>query len=148
MTCSTMPLLILDSLRSRPSRASAAAIGHRFVLNGAPRALNLLGIDALAEMICDWSVALLEEAVNDPSRAFGTRQYAISKLGELLSTAIDRGYSHATREDGHRLVIPAKAELEARKDESPFREIQAVEDLCNHVSQAVAEGIFEQLPDF
>ena len=67
---------ILDALRNRPSRASAAAIGHHFVLNGAPPTLSIAGINALGEMMCDWSVAILEETINDPTRTYEVRRYA------------------------------------------------------------------------
>jgi hypothetical protein len=139
---------ILDSLRHRPSRASAAAIGHGFVLNGAPPAVGMLGVDALCEMICDWSVAILEEAINDPSRNYGVRRHALERLCQLVMVSIDRGYTGIAKVTCSRLAHEAEAELKVRKGQTDFQEIQAVEDLCGHLSQAVADGVFGELPDF
>jgi hypothetical protein len=101
----------------------------------------------LCEMICDWSVAILEEAINDPTRCYDVRQYAITKLGELLIEAVERGYSRITRQECFQLVSEAKARLKAGKDDPCFED-QAVEDLCGHLSQAIADNFFGELPDF
>jgi hypothetical protein len=141
-------LAVLDSLIRRPSRASAAAIGHHFILNGAHPALGILGIDALASMTCDWAVAILEETISDASRGYRLRQYTLTKLGELLTDAIEHGYPAVTKRECCRLVEEARAQLEAHKYEAQSCEIQAVEHLSSHLSQAVEDGLFGQLPDF
>ena len=141
-------LPILDALRNLPSRASAAAIGHHFVLNGGPPTLRIAGIDALAEMICDWSVAILEEAINDSTRADKVRSYALATVGKLLSTAIARGYGAVTKEECHQWMEEAQAEMTAHNGKSHPLEFGPVVELCSHLSQAVADGLYGQLPDF
>jgi hypothetical protein len=143
-----MPLAIINSLAGRPSRASAAAIGHEFVLNGAPPRLAVRGLDALSEMVCDWTVAILEEAVNDPTRAFLIRRQALLKLRDLLAGAVDRGYPHLDRSACHHLAREAMHELDDARDSDRECEGRAIEDLADHLSQAVDEGYFKELPDF
>ena len=139
---------VLDSLVRRPSRASAAAIGHEFVLNGAQPNLRHLGLDALDKMVCDWSVAILEETIDEPTRGFHLRQHAVTKLRDLVKVAIDRGYSAINSTACHQLARAAQAELRSQVVKGQVWEIRAVEDLCDHLSQAVADGFFGELPDF
>ena len=73
MTTLAAPMPMLAALASRPSRASAAAIGHQFILNGEAPALRMRGLDVLGNMVCDWSVAILEQAIEDPSCGFLVR---------------------------------------------------------------------------
>ena len=148
MTLVGMHESVLHSLFSRPSRASAAAIGHQFILGDAPPALCVRGLDALSHMVCDWSVAILEEVVGDPGRPFLVRLRTVRAMRDLLSTAIDRGYQGITSEECCQLASEAEAELKNRQAEASASEMQAVEDLASHLSEAVAEGFFEELPDF
>lgn len=139
---------VLLALARRPSRSSAATIGHEFVLNGVPPALQIRGLNALAEMTCDWTVAILEEAINSPTRTCFVRHYALSMLGALLQRAIDEGYRRIGRDECRQLVRSAGVELGVRCAEGAPGEIAPVEELCNHLSQAVADGFFAELPDF
>ncbi len=139
---------VFDALRHRPSRAAVAAIGQRFVLNGAPPALATLGLEVVSEMICDWSVPILEEAVNDPKRVIAVRRVAVDKLGELMLKAVRRGYSGISERRCRSLVEQAQAELRVQEREGGFGRIPSVEELCDHLSRAVAGGVFGMLPDF
>ena len=103
MTMLTMPIPILDSLARRPSRASAAAIGNQFILDGPTPASQMRGLDALCDMACDWSVAILEETINDRALVYPVRKYALAKLQELTERAIDGGYSGLSKKGCHRL---------------------------------------------
>lgn len=146
MSALAMPNPILDVLASRPSRASAAAIGIHYVLNGVPPALRVRGVDALSKMVCDWSVAILEEAITEPNRGYLVRRHALMKLRQLVETAIARGYAGISRRDCARLASECLAIL--GQDGGSNRAKQALEDLCNHLSQAVADGHFGRLADF
>jgi hypothetical protein len=139
---------ILESLLRSPSRASAAAIGCHYVLNGVPPGLQLMGVNALARMPCDWAVAILEEAINDPTREYHVRRHAIRELGDLLCTAIGHGYANITRRQCSRLARAADRELTRQCAQGQNREIRAVEELCSHLSQALADGCLGQVPDF
>lgn len=148
MSAPTFQGTVLLALARRPSRSSAATIGHEFVLNGVPPALQIRGLNALADMTCDWTVAILEEAINSPTRTCFVRHYALSLLGALLQRAIDQGYRRIGRDECRQLLRAAGAELGARCAAASSDEIAPVEELCNHLSEAVAEGCFEELPDF
>jgi hypothetical protein len=139
---------VLSRLRHQPSRASVAAIGHHFVLNGAPPRLRICGIDAVCDMVCDWSVAILEEAIEDPGRGRLVRRYALEKLSELVKRAVERGYGGTTPAECDRLADAARTGLFPEAEARDRVEVPAVEDLCNHLSQAVADGVFGQMPDF
>lgn len=147
MSIEPMHASILHSLTQRPSRSSAAAIGVKFVLNGQPAALRMRGIDALAHMVCDWSAAIFDEAIHDPSRGYLVRRHALKRLTELLSDAVQRGY--------HGLDARKLESLEERAREWLLcsrsgidREGVATTELCNHLSQAVEQGFFGSLQDF
>jgi hypothetical protein len=142
------PLPILGELSRRPSRASAAAIGHRFILNGASPALRIAGIRALGPMVCDWSVAILEMAICDPARGLKTRLCAVRELGSLLKEAISRGYCRLTWQGCSHLVEAACREVDTAGESVSLEDNPVVEELCGHVSQAVADGYFGTLPDF
>jgi hypothetical protein len=139
---------VLHSLLRSPSRASAAAIGQRYVLSGPSPALQLLGIDALAQMPCDWAIAILEEAACDPSQAYDVRHQAIVKLQDLLNTAVRGGYPAVTPGQCHRWAGAADRELNRPQIQEGPDENPAVEELCSHLSQAVADGYLGRLPDF
>ena len=98
MTSAPTPLRILDSLTRRPSRASVAAIGHHFVMNGVSTELHIRGLNALGDMICDWTVALLEEGINSPRAGYSVQRHAAAKLGELLGSPCG----------GHRRTAPLR----------------------------------------
>lgn len=140
---------VLDSLCRLPSRASAAAIGHGFVLNdwSGPE-FAMIGLDALSEMVCDWSVAIFEETINQTTLNRAVRRYALRKLHALVALAVDRDYQRISKESCCELVKQAEAEMEAQENGCPFKDIQAVEDLCNHLNEAIEGGVFERLPDF
>ena len=150
MTTTAIQESVLCSLISHPSRASAAAIGHQFVLNGAPPALCLQGVEALSRMPCDWGVVILEQAVEDPSRPHSVRIQALKKLYALMRSAIARGYSYLTMPDARRLVAEVEEHLRSQRggqEEAP-NEIPALEELASHLCEAVAAGMFGELPDF
>lgn len=142
------PLPILGELSRRPSRASAAAIGHNFILSGASPGLRIEGIKALGQMVCDWSVAILELTICDPSRGLRTRLRAEEELGNLLKAAIARGYSRLKSDECSRLAEAARGRVLAAGQNDSLEDDPLVENLCSHVSQAVAEGCFGSLPDF
>ena len=148
MSTSTVPLQVLDSLAGRPSRASVAAIGHHYVINGVPPSLRIRGLSALANMVCDWTTVILEEVITNPGRGYLVQQYALSLLADLVKRAIDQGYRRLSGGECGRLVAEARAELKCRFRSRTCGEIAAVEDLCNHLAQAVADGFFGQMPDF
>jgi hypothetical protein len=138
----------MDHLCRTPSRASVAALGHAYVLNGAPPALSLMAIDAITRMICDWTVVILEETVNDRSLHKNVRRYALNMLGALLSRAVSNGYHGLARFESRRLLLEARQVFEEQLATTGSPEIQPVEELCNHLSQAVSNGVFGELPDF
>jgi hypothetical protein len=92
MSAVSTQMTILHSLENRRSCSSAAAIGHEFILNGCPAHVQMRGIDALVRMPCDWGIAILEEAIDDPLRNYFVRQHAVRCVGDLLMQAVDRGY--------------------------------------------------------
>ena len=139
---------VFQRLARKSSRASAAAIGHRFVLNGAPAGLRLRGIDALCQMMGDWSVAILEMTVHDPTRGYSVRRHAVACLCDMVTIAIGQGYTRLTLLDCRSLGSQAQADLLGITHTSLPGEISAAVKLCNHLSQAVAEGHFPELADF
>jgi hypothetical protein len=145
MTALANQMTILSSLESRCSRASAAAIGHQFVLSGNPPQVQVRGIDALAAMPCDWSIGILEEVVNDPLRNCLVRQYTIRHLAKSLNQAVDRGYGRICRAGVNRL-----ADLAVSASFAPggCQENRPAEDLCSHLLEAVNAGFLGQIPDF
>jgi len=148
MATSTAPLQVLNSLVGRPSRASAAAIGHHYVMNGVPPGLRIRGLSALADMVCDWTTVILEEVITDPSRGYLVQQYAFGLLENLVKRAIDQGYRRLSPLECARLVAQARAGLKRQFTAGDSGESEAVEDLCNHLAQAVADDVFGQMPDF
>ncbi len=148
MSVIAMQMSILHSLVRRPSRASVAAIGHECVLNGSPPVVRIRGLEALSSMVCDWSVAILEEAINDPRRGYVVRRYAIGRLCLLVKRAVRLGYAGITMQTCHQLENEALLAIRQTADQAGRCEIESVEALCNHLSQAVADGIFPELPDF
>jgi hypothetical protein len=109
--------------------------------------LQLQGIDALARMVCDWGVAILDEAIHDPSRVHLVRRHALRQIGNLVAEAIRRGYRGI---DGRTLVV-LQDEAHRRLmqvDGGMDREEPAATDLCNHLSRAIEEGYFGQLQEF
>ena len=77
--------IIIDNLRRRPSVASAIAIGHYHVLNGAPFAAALKGLHALEEMPCDWTVTILDHTITDSTRRPIVRQPASGQTIHALT---------------------------------------------------------------
>lgn len=148
MSNSILSAPVLSALTRRPSKASAAAIGINFVLNGAPPALRLRGIDALARMMCNWSVAILEETITDHSRPCLLRTYALERLGGALNDAIHRGYPRLSETDKLRLLNEARQALATIRDVTADDEIPAVTEMCNHLDEATRLGLFGELPDF
>ncbi len=144
----TMKQDILHALTRRPSRSSAAALGHKFILNGAPPRLQLLGLEALADMTCDWSVAILEEAINDRTRRRQIRERALELVVGLLRIAVERGYRRIEEREIANLAELAGIRLLERCRRRVGGEDAAVELLCSHLSEAVEEGRFGRLPDF
>jgi len=147
-TISTAPLQVLNALAGRPSRASAAAIGHHYVMNGVPPGLRIRGLSALADMVCDWTAVILEQVITDPGRGYLVQHHALSLLEDLVERAIDRGYRRLGLQGCGRLARAAEAELKGQFAAGADAQMQAVEDLCGHLAQAVADGLFGQIPDF
>ena len=139
---------VLERLIGKPSRSSAAAIGHRFVLNGAPAELRGRGVNALCEMMCDWSAAILEMVIQDPTRGCLLRWHTLTRLSEVLERAIARGYPALSRKDCRRLAKQAWADLRRPIGAGQCQASRAAEDLCVHLSQAVEAGYFPDLSDF
>ena len=140
--------IVLEALARRPSRSSATAIGHRYLLDGTTPELRIEAINALSRMVCDWSIAILEEAICDPTRGFLCRRYALARICGLLEQAIAEGYDRVTRAECRHLRRHAAAAIEAStKLEEPV-EIDAVEILCSHLCQAIADGVLKETPDF
>jgi hypothetical protein len=139
---------VFDAMKNRPSRASVAAIGQRCVLDGAAPAAAALGLDALSKMMCDWSVGILEEAINGPNCAYCVRRLATSTLGELVLKAIRHGYRGISEPRCRSLIAQAQAVLSVQESEGAVGRIPAVGYLCDHLKQAVADGVFGALPDF
>lgn len=146
MTALATDMTVLYSLAARPSRSSAAAIGHQYVLNNCPPQVQIKGLSALSRMICDWSVAILEEFITDPLRNYLARQYAVRLAGHVLGKAVQRGYSEIDQKAVQELVgmgIRALQPNERGDGENPAAEI-----LCSHLSQAIEKGCFGLVPDF
>jgi len=139
---------VLEALMGRPSRSSAAAIGRQFVLSSSPPEARIRGLNALSGMVCDWSVAILEEAINDPSRGYLVRRYALTRLCGLVRKAIDQGYTGLIRSECDQLEFRAVMALSAEDGETGRNENLPAEDLCCHLAEAVAAGLFGELPDF
>jgi len=144
-TQTTIPIAVLHSLTSHRSRASAVAVGHHFVLNGVPPVVQMKGIEALSNMVCDWAVAILEEFITDPLRNYLVRKQATRQVSDLVIKAIERGYRGISRDGADQLTAQA---LEALSQEGTANREEAVERLCGHLSRAVEEGCFGSLPDF
>ncbi|MBP7935850.1 MAG: hypothetical protein KA354_14485 [Phycisphaerae bacterium] len=140
--------VVLSTLAMKPSRASAAAIGHHYVLDNAPSRLRLRGVDLLCRMVCDWSVALLDELINSSHVDFALRQYALHRVHELLKVAMGREYEHLSPPECRRLMTRARCELQSHCSRRLGGEMSAVDELCSHLAQAVADGLFGELPDF
>jgi hypothetical protein len=139
---------VLRSLASRRSRSSAAAIGHNFILSGAPLPVALQAIDVLSTMVCDWTVAILDQAISQTEGSRVVRRHALTVLGKLAEEAVDRGYPRLARADCRKLT--RRAQMELNRDEGGVAqdEIPAVENLCDCLGEAVSDGFFPRLPDF
>ena len=148
MTTLKMDESFLYALGHKRCRGTVAGIGHRFILNGSPPRLAIQGIDVIGGMMCDWTVAILEEAIDTPGRHPQVRFHALEKLAEILLHAIQRGYSRVTPKGVRQLASESKKALEDRLKGTHQGDIQAVEDLCNHLSEAIDDGVFVPLPDF
>lgn len=139
---------VFEKLAGNPSRSSAAALGQHFVHNGAPLRLQFRGVDALCGMTCDWSVAILEIIVEDPSRDARLRRYALLRLCQMLDDAIERGYRGVSRFERMEL-----AEEVRKAFRDPFKtgeELDSREllDLGSYLLEAAEQGFFPPLADF
>ncbi|HOW69711.1 MAG TPA: hypothetical protein PKY77_03845 [Phycisphaerae bacterium] len=148
MVASASAEVVLSTLAMKPSRASAAAIGHHYVLDGAPSAIRLRGVDLLCGMVCDWSVALLDELISSPHADYVLRQYALHRVHGLLRVAMSRGYANLGPPECRRLMTRARRELQHYCIRVGQPGMPAVDALCSHLGQAVADGLFGDLPDF
>lgn len=137
------PIEILSSLESRRSRASAAAIGHRYALSNVPPAVQIRAIAALREMVCDWSVAILEQLVENAEANPMVRLRALRTMADLLLIAVDRGYREISRAGVAEKLRQAGTNLDTSTEECP-----ATTDLACHLAAAIENGFFESLPDF
>lgn len=139
--------MILDHLQRRPSVASAIAIGHYHVLNGAPLAAALKGLTALEEMPCDWTVAILDHTITDSTRRPIVRQRALSVVRRLLLKASCHGYDGLTQSEIDGESRRARDLLHAPHDPSDLE--QVTDDLCSHLAQAVSDGFLTAVsPDW
>lgn len=139
---------VLAALRRRPSLASVAAIRDHYLLHDAPVSLQVLGLDVMAEMVCDWSVITLAEAVADPLRNPEVRHHAVFKLRDLLRAAVNRGYSGVSSVACRQMARLARAGLRLQEAQGRHWELSAVDDLRRHLRRAVQDGFFGPLPDF
>ena len=137
--------MILQNLRARPSVASAIAIGHFHVLNGAPISIALEGLDAMAEMPCDWTVAILERVMRDPTRRPVVRRRAVSKVRSLLFEAVNRGYSRVSRGQIRDMARDACRAVEVNGSDE--EDVPVIDDLCSHLDQAIVDGLFDTIPN-
>jgi hypothetical protein len=112
--------------------------------------MQIQAVSALAEMVCDWSVAILEQAVSGTGHRYLVRRYALGRICELLRRAIRRGYSPISRTEVSHLECQVVHALEGPPTTNKLAgvKIGALDDLCNHLSRAIADGLFEELPDF
>lgn len=148
MSTMAMPIPIINSLVHRPSRASAAAIGHTYVLSDAPPALRVRALYAVSKIVCDWTVAILEEAINEPQKGYLARRCALDQLIDLVEQAIDRGYQGLGNAACAQLAQEAQSCLKSQANTGEHYEIGAVEDLCDHLGTAIERGVFPAVPDF
>ena len=142
----SFPDLVLSRLRARPSVASVVAIGHYHVLNGGPIRTALAGLEALAEMPCDWAVAILDQVITSPSRKLVVRRQAVSTLRFLLLEGIDRGYEGVTEQAVSRQANALQQALGRNSDLGPTA-CQVLDDLCDHLNRAIEEGLLGVLPE-
>lgn len=139
---------VLETLATKPSRASAAAVGHHYVLNGVRPKMRVRALQVLCAMPCDWTSVILESAINDEKFGYGFRRQALKQLRNLLWGAIGLGYRRLSYEKCAALDAVAVKSLSPANPGSACREIDAVDELCCHLSQAVDDGVFGELPDF
>lgn len=139
---------VLEALRRRPSLASAAAVRNHYLTGEAPVSLQLLGLEVLAEMVCDWSITVLGEIIADSSRILEVRRHAILKLRDRLLTAIEHGYRGLRADDCRQLARLAEVGLQLQVRKGTQWNLPAVEDLRRHFRRALHDGFFEPLPDF
>jgi hypothetical protein len=135
-------------LLRHPSRAAAGVIGQSLVLEEDLPAVQIRGLDILANMLCDWSVSIYESAINAPGRWFLVRRYALHKLVDLVHRAINCGYAGLSVTHCRRLERSARAALNRQKRLGRSGRIKSVAELCRHLKGAVAQGWFGQLADF
>lgn len=143
MIVNTHEMNVLNLLTVRKSRASVAAIGHQYILADQMPQVQIKGIEALAGMVCDWSVAILEECISDPLKNYVVRRRALNCIESLLKTAVRRGYDRI----GY-AAIGRLAQTAMDTNGSNGQSCPALEGLCDHLSQAIADGHFGALPDF
>lgn len=154
--------LILDHLQRRPSVASVVAIGHHHVLGGAPLSVVLHGLQALEEMPCDWTVAILDQTATDSTRLPLIRRSALAVVRRLLLKAVAGGYRGTSEQQVVNMARRARRDLRASR-EADAREAgptageagptrcagagaaRTIDDLCGHLAQAVAEGFLGEL---
>jgi hypothetical protein len=139
---------VLNTLAAKPSRASAAAVGHHYVLNGVPPAMRVRGLRVLCEMPCDWTSVILESAIKDETLEYRFRRQALTQLQNLLWRAIRMGYRNLSHGQCAALTGLAVKSLPRESPGSASDGIDAVEELCCHLAQAVDDGLFGELPDF
>ena len=147
MSTYTMSHPVLSSLVRLPSRASAAAIGLHYLLPERPQTIRLQAIDAVCDMVCDWTAALLDQVISDPRCALPVRRHALKKLILLLWRGIHAGYQGMTVSHLNQLAAEAQDQLERGALQTQGL-TSVLDDLCNHLSSAVERGAFRQLPDF
>ncbi len=150
MSVMTATMAVFQSLASKPSRASAAAIGHKYVLNGRSPVMQIQAVNSLGDMVCDWSLTILDQTINDFSLRYLVRRHALNRVCGLLRQAVDQRYSRISKSEIQQLEDEAASLLEKHPGpgEPAGIEIEVVEELCDHLGQAMAEDVFEELPDF
>ncbi len=141
-------LTILGRLSRHPSRASAAAIGQHFVLNKTSLSLALEGMDALCDMVCDWTIVFLEEVVGDPATNYLLRRQALHRMNDLMLGAIRRGYDGLSRSQCLEWTEACRDEIDVPPGKDNPQPFAALDVLGGHLAQAVADGFFGELPDF
>ena len=148
MNFPTITSPIPDRLPRRESRAAAAAIGHGLVLGGATPAMQIQGLRALATMVCDWVVVILEETITDPVYKSHVRRFALTELRALVQKAVRRGYRGITHFECFLLEMEARDQLGQQQSKVEAAEIPALDTLASHLSEAVTDGLFGELPDY
>jgi hypothetical protein len=136
-------LRILRYLREHPSVASAVAIGHYHILNGAPMEVALRGVKALGDMPCEWAAVLLDQTVINHELPSKVRERALFVIRRLLLRAIEHGYQQLSSGHVNAAVTAIRQMLYDPKSSALLDE--RVQELACHVIVAVTDNHFVPL---